>query len=96
MTIVETGVQSLATIGMLVPVIFFTVLTMKVDNKFGSPVLAMMTAGVAYFTGCYAPDIISGNYETTGLGLMVGVAFMMYSLVCLGWSLQLMSNERKG
>ena len=90
MALLQQGINALSTIAMLLPVLFFTWLTLKIDNQRGGPVMALMTAGVALMTGFYAPDIIDGPYLTTGFSLMVAVAFMVYGLVCVGWTWHMM------
>ena len=53
-------------------------------------VLFMIVAGLAIMTGLYAPDIISGDYATTPLGISIGLTMIAYSLLCCGWAFRLM------
>jgi hypothetical protein len=72
---------------------FFTFLFIRIDSKWGSPVLALVTAGISLMTGFYAADIIDGYYTTTGYGLALSVALIIYGLVCIGWTWQMMFTK---
>lgn len=68
-----------------VPLIFFSVLAFWKENH----ILFLITSGVAMLTGLYTPDMISGNYSTTSLGIAIGLGFVSYSFLCVGWALKL-------
>ena len=85
MTLLEQGVQALTTLALFMPVIIFSILAFWKENYF----LFMFTCIVAHMTGFYAPDIISGEYATTPLGVTVGICLVMYGIVCAGWSFAL-------
>ncbi|MFC2060617.1 hypothetical protein ACFLTZ_05990 [Chloroflexota bacterium] len=53
-------------------------------------VLFMITAGLAMITGLYAPDILSGNYITTSVGIAAGLMFVTYSFLCAAFAFKLM------
>lgn len=74
---------------------FFTWLTLRIDSDWGSPVLALVTAGIALMTGFYGADLIDGQYITTGYGLALSVALILYGLVCIGWTWQMMFSRGK-
>lgn len=53
-------------------------------------VLFMVAAGVSMISGLYGPDLINGQYETTGYGIAFGFALLVYSLICCGFTFRLM------
>lgn len=73
------------------PLVLLSVLAFWKENA----VLFIATSGLAIMTGLYAPDIISGDYLTTNLGISVGLMFIAYSFLCSGWAFRLMFWEDK-
>ncbi len=71
------------------PLIFFSVLAFWKENH----ILFMITAGLAFITGFYSPNIISGIYETNAVGVTVGTMLILYSYACAGWSIALMFRD---
>jgi hypothetical protein len=81
-------------IAMMLPLGFFTWLTVKVDSDWGSPILAFVTGGISFFFGFNAPNFVAGPYETTPFGLVLAVALIIYSLLCIIWSWSMMFKSR--
>lgn len=64
-----------------IPVIFFSVMAFRILH----PVLFMLAAGTALFSGFYWFD----TYDTT-YSLAVSLCMIIYSLVCLGFAYRYM------
>lgn len=67
-------------VAQFLPVIFFSILAFWKNN----PVIYQLTAGISMMTGLCAPDIISGQYDTTNFGVTIAVSLIAYSLFCVG------------
>jgi ABC-type uncharacterized transport system permease subunit len=50
----------------------------------------MITAAVAMITGLYTPDMISGDYATTSMGIAIGLSLITFSLLCIALAFRLM------
>jgi len=46
------------------------------------PPLFMLLFGYSWMVGLNAPDLISGHYETTTLGIAVGLSLIIYGMFC--------------
>jgi hypothetical protein len=86
--------QAVKLVALFLPLIFFTWLTIKIESDWGSPILAILTGGLSFIFGMNAPDIIDGKYVTSSFGLALAVAMIIYSLVCVGWSWDMMFKGR--
>lgn len=53
-------------------------------------ILFMLAFGLAMIAGLNAPDIISGNYETTSMGLTMGALLIVYAFLCVALAFRLM------
>lgn len=76
------------------PLVFFSILAIWKDHF----ILFLVTAAIALITGYEAPDIISGDYETTWLGMTVGIVLIyIYTPACIIWAIKLMmwSNQER-
>ena len=76
----------------LAPVVLFSVIAFWKNNAF----MFMFSCVLAIMSGYYAPDIISGQYETTPLGITVGLCLILYGFVCAAWSMASMFGEKRG
>lgn len=83
MEITSVGLEGILA---LLPLCLFSILAFWK----ASDVLFIILFGVAVMTGLAAPDIINGNYNTTSLGISVGVLLVAYGILCAGWSFRLM------
>lgn len=96
-TEIANGLNVIGQVGIAVAIIavivFFTWLTKTISSQWGSPILALVTAGIALMSGFYGADLIDGNYTTTGYGLALSVALIVYGLVCIGWTWQMMFSK---
>ncbi len=52
--------------------------------------LFMLASVTALMTGLYMPDILSGESETTGLGIAAGLSFIMLALVLTAFAYKMM------
>ena len=68
------------------PLLFFSAIAFWKESH----ILFLITFGIAVITGLNSPDIIAGHYETSGIGLTVGICLIAYSLLCLGFAIRLM------
>ena len=71
---------------LFLPVIIFSVLAFWKEN----PILFMFTAPVSLVTAFESPNMMSGVYTTSPLGITVGLILFVYALFCLGMALKLM------
>lgn len=79
----------LGILGYLLPSVVLSVLAFWKEN----PVLFMITFGVSWITGLYAPNIISGSSDTTVMGLTLGLMLIGYGMFCMLMSFRLMFWE---
>jgi hypothetical protein len=84
----------LMAVALMIPLIFFTWLTIKIDSDWGSPIIAFITGGLAFFLGYNAPNIVDGLYKTSAFGLALAVSLVVYSLLCIIWSWSMMFKGR--
>lgn len=78
----------------MIPLIFFTWLSIKIDSEWGSPILAFITGGLSFILGYNAPDILDGAYNTSAFGLTLAVVLVIYSLICVIWAWSMMFKGR--
>lgn len=88
------NMQPFMVIAVMVPLVFFTWLSIKIDSEWGSPILAFITGGISFMLGYNAPDILDGAYETSTFGLTLAVVLVIYSLICVIWAWSMMFKGR--
>ena len=93
MTLLGQGVDAvnaiatvLAGIAYLAPLAVVSLLAFWKENH----VLFMLAFGLAMITGLNAPDIISGSYETTPMGITLGALLLVFGILCAALSFRLM------
>jgi hypothetical protein len=72
------------------PLVVFSILAFWKENY----ILFMITASISFMVGYYTPNIISGSYETTSTSIAVGMALMVYGILCSAWAFALMVRDR--
>jgi hypothetical protein len=86
MSLLEEGVIALQALGIFTLLVLFSVLACWKENH----ILFMINGGLAITTGLFAPDIINGNYETTNMGIAIGLLLITFGFLCWGLSFRLM------
>ena len=86
-------IYAIAILGLayIIPLIIISALAFWKENA----VLFMIAFGLAWLTGLNAPDILSGNSETTTLGLTLGLMVIGYGMYCAVMAFRLMFWEGK-
>lgn len=74
----------------LIPLIVFSILAFWKENH----IFFIIIFGISMVTGLNAPDIISGESETSNIGLMLGLILIFYSFFSMAMALKLMFWRR--
>jgi hypothetical protein len=82
---IADGVAFFSTLQLL-PLVIFSILAFWKENH----ILFIITFGIAFITGMNAPNIISGEHETTALGVSLGALLIGYALFCAAMAFRLM------
>lgn len=82
MSLLEEFVDIFSGFLVFLPLIGISALAFWKDN----PVFFMIAFGLSWMIGLNAPNIISGNEQTTTAGIAVGMMMIYYGMFCAGMS----------